>query len=240
MGFPGEIKEQALIACKRHCVLCEKSKGKNIECHHIISKSRGGEDSFDNCIPLCFDCHEEVGSYNSDHPKGNKYTPNELKTRRNNFYNRVANGEFPKNQTSNTYSINSLDKKLFEKIQAIFNEPNLYYYLVELDLGNDFNNKVFEPLTILLFERNNPDYEFVDEKINSAMKELFQSIENFVDFKAINTAPTNLSTQALTSWKNEDFTYEQHRELSMQFNELATEIWNKYKFLNRLCRVSLY
>ena len=240
MGFPIEIKEQALIACKRHCVLCEMSKGKKIECHHIIPKASGGEDSFDNCIPLCFDCHEEIGSYNSKHPKGNKYTVNELKVRRNNFYNRVANGEFPQNQTVNTYSSNPLDKQLFEKIQTMFNEPNLYYYLVELDLGNDFNNKVFEPLTILLFEKENPDYEFVDEEINFAMKELLQSIENFVNFKAIKTAPTNFGTQALISWKNDHFTYEQHRELSMQFNELVTEIWKKYKILNRLCKVKLY
>lgn len=96
MSFPIEVKKRALIACKRHCVMCEMQKGKKIECHHIIPRADGGDDSFDNCIPLCFDCHGEIGSYNSKHPKGNKYTVKELKTRRDDFYARVLNGEFPK------------------------------------------------------------------------------------------------------------------------------------------------
>nr|DAD77035.1 MAG TPA: HNH endonuclease [Siphoviridae sp. ctquf9] len=32
MGSPKEV----MIACKRHCVLCEKDKRVNVECHHII------------------------------------------------------------------------------------------------------------------------------------------------------------------------------------------------------------
>lgn len=84
------------MACKRHCVICEKLKGKKIECHHIMPKSIGGEDTFENCIPLCFDCHEEIGSYNPRHPKGNKFSDHELKCRRDDFYERVQRGEVPK------------------------------------------------------------------------------------------------------------------------------------------------
>ena len=61
MGFSKEVRDQALLACKRHCVLCECDKGVNIECHHIIPHADGGDDTFDNCIPLCFDCHSIVG-----------------------------------------------------------------------------------------------------------------------------------------------------------------------------------
>ena len=43
MGFPKEIRDQALIACKRHCVLCECEKGVNVECHHIIPRADGGQ-----------------------------------------------------------------------------------------------------------------------------------------------------------------------------------------------------
>lgn len=93
MGFKAGVKEKALIACKRYCVLCEMQKGKKIECHHIMPKAKGGDNSFDNCIPLCFDCHEEVGSYNPEHPKGNKYRCKELKTRRDDFYKKVKNGD---------------------------------------------------------------------------------------------------------------------------------------------------
>jgi len=50
-----------------------------MEIHHIIPRSKGGDDSADNGIPLCLDCHAEVGAYNPKHPKGRKFTASELK-----------------------------------------------------------------------------------------------------------------------------------------------------------------
>jgi uncharacterized phage infection (PIP) family protein YhgE len=49
-----------------------------IETDHIIPKSEGGTDEIENAIPLCFECHTEIHLYNDKHPKGRKYTPNEL------------------------------------------------------------------------------------------------------------------------------------------------------------------
>lgn len=45
---------------------------------HIIPKSENGDDSIDNAIPLCFECHSEVHMYNNKHPRGRKYHPDEL------------------------------------------------------------------------------------------------------------------------------------------------------------------
>jgi len=109
---PKEVREQALIACKRHCVLCEKDKGVNVECHHIIPHSKGGPDTFSNCIPLCYDCHSMVGSYNPAHPKGIKFSSEELKIRRDSFYCRVASGEFP--EFDNNHTGIDEDRKLYE------------------------------------------------------------------------------------------------------------------------------
>lgn len=50
----------------------------------------GGEDTADNCIPLCFDCHAEVKAYNPRHPKGRKFTENELKGHRDKCYERYS------------------------------------------------------------------------------------------------------------------------------------------------------
>lgn len=86
MPFPLRIAVQAMIDCGRSCCLCNKYCGTKIECHHITPESEGGEDTYDNCIPLCFDCHEEVGAYNPKHPKGRKFTPEELKGHRNRWY----------------------------------------------------------------------------------------------------------------------------------------------------------
>ncbi|MFJ7371956.1 HNH endonuclease [Lysinibacillus capsici] len=84
-----KVKEDVLYKCKRYCSYCETYKGRDIEIHHIVQKADGGEDSFDNAIPLCFDCHSEIGSYNPNHPKGNRFRPNELKKIRDTFYNKV-------------------------------------------------------------------------------------------------------------------------------------------------------
>ena len=167
MGFPPEVKEQALIACKRHCVICEESKGKKIECHHIMPRANGGENTFDNCIPLCFDCHEEIGSYNPKHPKGNKFSHDELKLRRDNFYARVQRGEIPKESVVTTATYSKYDTILYKNIRNIFSSSNLNYYLTEYDLGNDFDNSVFAPLMELEYRKNDPEYEFVDEEIET-------------------------------------------------------------------------
>lgn len=90
--FSQEIKLRAMIACGRCCCICHKYCGNNMELHHIKPKSAGGEDTFENAIPLCFDCHAEVGQYNPKHPKGIKFSEQELIQHRDNWYKQVASG----------------------------------------------------------------------------------------------------------------------------------------------------
>jgi len=79
MVFPPDVVERLLVACHRHCCICHKPAGNKMEIHHIVPKSQGGEDAEENGIPLCFDCHAEVGEYNREHPKGRQFTPSELR-----------------------------------------------------------------------------------------------------------------------------------------------------------------
>lgn len=245
--FPNKIKEKALLACKRHCVICEQNKGKAIECHHIKPKADGGEDIFDNCIPLCFDCHQMIGSYNPKHPKGNKFTESELIIRRDDFYRRVENGEFPKCDMNNTNFIpnnisnkpNKYDIELFEKIKNIFNSPNLEYYLTEYDLGNDFDNNIFSPLMELLYLKDNPEFKFVDKEIENYRIKLINIIYEFISYKAINTFPTEINTQAIKTWKNYKFSDKERQAINGKFNYLATSIWQKYCDLVQICRYKL-
>ena len=91
MGFSPEVAERALLACARHCCLCHKLCGSKIETHHIL---QGGGDTFENCIPLCFDCHAEVGAYNTLHPKGKKFSVTELQGHRDRWYQLVRDGKY--------------------------------------------------------------------------------------------------------------------------------------------------
>lgn len=91
-SFSEPVKAQALKACGRCCCICHKFCGIKMECHHIKHASEGGSDDFDNCIPLCLDCHADMKSYDHKHPKGTKYTRKELKAHRDAWYLLVEAG----------------------------------------------------------------------------------------------------------------------------------------------------
>jgi len=81
--FKEKDKTKVLLWCERHCCLCGKACGSDIEVAHIDSE--GGND-LDNAIPLCYECHAEIGRYNKEHPRGTKYKPKELKKIRDQAY----------------------------------------------------------------------------------------------------------------------------------------------------------
>ena len=123
MSFPIKVREAVLFKCKRHCCLCGEYAGTNLELHHIKQKADGGEDTEDNCIPLCFDCHAEVKQYNPKHPKGLKYTEGELKLRRDEVY------DFVKNKVISKYTEDdiNLSKKILK------NYAEILEYLIKTD-----------------------------------------------------------------------------------------------------------
>jgi len=49
-----------------------------METDHMKPQAEGGDDSIENAIPVCFDCHAEIHSYNPKHPRGRMYTSDEL------------------------------------------------------------------------------------------------------------------------------------------------------------------
>jgi len=93
VGFDADTKERMFIQGHRICCLCYKQCGSNIEAAHI--EAAGGDD-FENGIPVCLDCHQEIGAYDDKHPKGNKFRPNELRSRRDLVYDLVQRGEIAK------------------------------------------------------------------------------------------------------------------------------------------------
>lgn len=90
MGFSEKVQAEALVACGRCCCICHKFCGTKIALHHIKQKAYGGDDSFDNCIPLCLDCHEDMGKADPHHVTGKHYTETELRMHRDRWYKQCA------------------------------------------------------------------------------------------------------------------------------------------------------
>lgn len=184
MGFQPKISEMAFIKCNRHCCLCHKFCGSKMEAHHIIQTADGGDDSFDNCIPLCFDCHADVKSYNPRHPKGHAYTSSELKAHRNNWYvfceakqKNIVNIEGQENQKTDRkiiYTVNDLcEKWVCNKHEIIYHMKNGLCWYYDNNYDKIYKNDEFDPffalfLSILIFDKigtlkidNNKKSEFI-------------------------------------------------------------------------------
>jgi hypothetical protein len=78
MPFKRDEVAALLAACHRRCCICHRFCGVKIETDHIRPEAEGGDDNISNAIPVCFDCHAEIHSYNDKHPRGRKFTPDEL------------------------------------------------------------------------------------------------------------------------------------------------------------------
>ncbi len=144
MPFSTDTKSRMFARCMRHCCLCRKQCGTNIEAAHIIDEAAGGSNDEQNGIPLCFDCHQEIGAYRDSHPKGNKFTPSELRSRRDKVYELVQAGQIRAEPSSAAVAQNpptagcegdnstSLAKERFRKLHEQFigaaqTYPNLFF-----------------------------------------------------------------------------------------------------------------
>ena len=126
MAFPNEVKIKALVACGRRCCICHKFCGNNMEIHHIRHHAEGGNDTFENAIPLCFDCHAEVGQYDPKHPKGTKFSDKELIGHRDNWYQKVREE-----------SVSEKKGKLLEPIKVYITNDSEPTHLIKVSTGKE-------------------------------------------------------------------------------------------------------
>ncbi len=95
MGFNKKEEEQLLVETGRYCCICKQFKGVKIRVHHIVKPKYGGTNDIDNAIPLCQDCHDDMG-YDQEHPSGKKYTKGELIGHRESTKKSVKEGKLPR------------------------------------------------------------------------------------------------------------------------------------------------
>jgi len=79
MAFPQTEVNDLLARCHRRCCICHRFCGVKMELDHMDPKGEGGSDNIENAIPVCFECHAEIHSYNPKHPRGRKFRSAELR-----------------------------------------------------------------------------------------------------------------------------------------------------------------
>lgn len=117
MSFSEEIKTKAMIARGRCCCICHKFCGNNMEVHHIKARAEGGQDIYENAIPLCFDCHAEVRQYDPKHPKRIKFTEKELIMHRDEWYRKVKQGVKENEKKERIEPLKILHQKDYQNIK---------------------------------------------------------------------------------------------------------------------------
>jgi hypothetical protein len=94
--------------------LCEKQCSTNIVIHHIEQEGKNLSD-IDNAIPLCLECHGKIKSYDPNHPIGTKYKVKEIKTRRDQIYEKYTRHLVP---PMNIALIDIVPHKLHTKLKV--------------------------------------------------------------------------------------------------------------------------
>lgn len=90
MPFTPAVREDVLVKSHRRCCVCHDFAGVAANVHHIIQEANGGPNSIENAICLCYDCHAQAGHYNPQHPLGIKYSPEELRKQRDQWWKRCS------------------------------------------------------------------------------------------------------------------------------------------------------
>lgn len=233
MGFPQSVSDAAFAACGRRCCICHRFCGTKMELHHIIQVAYGGEDTFENCIPLCFECHADMGKADPKHNKGRKYTEKELVLHRDNWYKVVKEGEASKgNYTGEIEYICAEDRQLYSRIVDTFSR-DIQYELKYPNFYSPYERNFFQPLDYLEYEADDPAFFFINEEMESLRSSLFNNIEQFTQTLygytysvGIDMPDKNASHGWLLNhgYINEEQFHQSFQALEKEFEEEANQI----------------
>lgn len=188
MPFPVDEREKALVSCGRHCCLCHKYCGLKIEVHHIVQESEGGGNILENAIPLCFDCHADMRSYDHKHPKGTKFTTTELAKHRDNWYSKIKSSPGLINRDDSTKS----DSELAKRILALLPFDGAIKFIRHNNFGGFMfkSSSLDELFNFASLVKEDPLFEFIDADLEGIKSNLADEINKFIKIIAFETYPT--------------------------------------------------
>jgi len=233
MPFPKNVRDKAFVSCGRCCCICHKFCGTKMELHHIIQSANGGDDTFSNAIPLCFNCHAEVKSNNPQHPKGSNYSAKELRDHRDAWYKKVTEVS----PFSVSESIMKIDQRTFIELNKYLN-CNYLTWMRDTPFASGFQREYFYYLKKFLEFSDLPAFVFEDAILESAKANLADKISSlysksipyvFCDDRGICCIPKEWQEKQPALYESS----------VSELEKLADAIWSAYCEFIRACRRKL-
>jgi len=243
MTFPPKVAERALLDCGRHCCICHKFCSFKIELHHIKPIDEEGEDTYENCIPLCFDCHAEVKAYDPKHPRGRRYTESELRGHRDQWYNKVKASYGVTTRPTHV----ELDRQLFLQFREILPSTGSIAFVRDHDYSQPYQGADHDDLREVIDHCKRPEFEFLDADLEGLKANLVEYAKEFLTALCVHATPD--LRPAVSGREGHCFSipvpeYPGHREEEYlreisEVNDLSTKVWAAYEALIRLGRRKL-
>lgn len=204
----------------------------------MVQPGDGGADTDDNCIPLCFDCHAEVGHYNQNHPKGTKFTPGELREHRNRWYRKVETGISEGAPNDHL----ELDLQLFRKLVGLLGGSGKMLHFRYHDYGAIYDVSVEKALCEFSRALELPEAEFFELEMDAVLADLREAIltyqeacENRVWWNPDGTAGIPPEWR----WRDDPKLEKRFWDAVKVMNEKATPVWDRYCQFVRVGRLRL-
>jgi hypothetical protein len=147
-------------------------------------------DSIENAIPVCFECHAEIGLYNPKHPRGRRFSPEELRLHRDQWL-KVCR-ERP---------------EVLLDAPAVFEAGTIERLIHELDFDLDIASQSGDkrlgcPFEVAQFERAITDgtYSILSEEIRKKMGNAYQMMKRANTYIAGLVATTPEGNAGANAW----------------------------------------
>ncbi len=205
-----------------------------MHCHHIVASNKGGTSDLENCIPLCLNCHAEVGQYDDLHPLGLKYRPDELRKRRDSFYASISS----QNSSPNLERVATDRATLLGILAKLPGNSDAVYLLKTMDFGGYFEWSTLESLRSFIRDHKGPEHEFLDEHLEEIRAQLIEKFVSFLRLLALYTVDdgSRLTSLSRTLRDNDETLFRQRQD---ELNEAATDAYETYVNFVRTARNSL-
>jgi len=236
MPFSKKVSEDLLVKCNRSCCLCHKYCGTKIEIHHIIpEKEKDGSNKEDDGIPLCFDCHADVRAYDTNHPKGKKFTPRELRQHKENWIKKCSSLSASRDLDK---KYKRADKNIFSQLYKLASYEFVDYISLCLSTKDWIYLTEIEDLNKITDFFSRPDKEFFSVELIPVTKKFFKSIVDIDTFlgKHHTTEIQNNREVLFPNWKRNSHQRHRRDEYNQEMRDLAKHFEESYYSLIRTFR----